>query len=369
MEYLPCFSNLHSSLGNVWQHLTDATRNKFSRLTGASANVPAVPCLAPTMSLSDPTTVYFTNTLFNAPPIPASVPLPRLPDEPASPTAHFHPLPPSMWMTPDPPLSFIHRHSNHPEPAPVFDPHTAIARNHLFHLKTQWSTSLTAQKGRLMLGLNAQGPPGNGHGGSIAAILDDVIGTTGGTMLIQGHLQGLFRKEEVFKDLPGDGRRYISIALDNYLASDPATRAGFRFHPEAPLEHLQANRDKTIPYSAGEIAFILSFLGGRGHLAQVDGWSSPPVGLVAGFECKLKRRVPLLTRLVTRGRVTKIEGKRIHVTAQIFGKKNTRLTALEPDESGDWDGEWDVLLAEGKGTLAIMYGVDLKTGKPIKAKM
>lgn len=319
----------------------------------------------------DPTSTIFTNTLFNSQPITPDAPLPAIPPAPtglpfgfSTLKPHFGPLPAALYTTPNPPLSFVHRPVGAPFPDSIWDPASAIRRGDLFHLKQQWSTELHSQHGRVMFGMNAQGPPGNAHGGSIAAICDDIVGTTGGLCLLQMHLEDVFRKLPAFKDVPPDNKKYISLALDRYYSLSDKERAAIKLHPRITLEELEKRRDKLIPYSPEEIAFIMPAISNTLRvMPTAPGSSSPPAGLVAEISCRLKRRVPLLTRLAVRGRATKVEGKRIHVVAEIWGKKSTRMSALEPDESGGWEGEWDVLLAEGQGTLAVMYGYDLVSGK------
>ncbi len=216
--------------------------------------------------------------------------------------------------------------------------------------------------------------PGNGHGGSLAAVCDDIVGTTGGVCLLQLHLEGAFQKEPAFKSLPPDTQKYISLALDTYYKLPPEEQAEIRLHPDLTLAKLEAARDKLLPYSIPEITFILPLATRFRGTPAPKGSTTSPTGLVAEISCRLKRRVPLLTRLAIRGRVTGLEngGKRIRVVAEIWGKKNTRISALEPDESGGWEGEWDVLLAEGKGTLAVIYGSNLfqmMSKKPGEAKI
>jgi hypothetical protein len=192
-------------------------------------------------------------------------------------------------------------------------------------------------------------------------VCDDIVGTTGGICLLQLHLEGVFQKQPAFQSLPPDTQKYISLALDTYYKLPPDEKAEIRLHPDLTLASLESSRDKLLPYSLPEITFILPLATLFRGSSKPAGSTTPPTGLVAEISCRLKRRVPLLTRLAIRGRVTGLEngGKRIRVVAEIFGKKTTRISALEEDESGGWEGEWDVLLAEGKGTLAVIYGSNL----------
>lgn len=244
----------------------------------------------------------------------------------------------------------------------MWDGAKAIADGDTFHTKYQWSTEAKCMAGRLMLGIAAQGPPGSGHGGSIAAVLDDLIGVTGVMCALQLHLQGVFQSQEPFAGkVAPDAHKYISMALDVYYEKTAEEKAQFRLHPDLTFEQLERNRDKLLPYSAAEAAFIFAALAeGLRQMPDIPGSSFPPTGLVGEITCRLKKRVPLLTRLAVRARMTKLEGKRVHVIAEIYGKKTTRVTALDPDDSGGWEGDFDVLLAEGKGTLTVMYGTNLK---------
>lgn len=147
------------------------------------------------------------------------------------------------------------------------------------------------------------------------------------------------------------------MALNRYAGMTDLERSQIVLPPGLTLATLEANREKVLPYTNSEIAFIVPVLG------SVARSSGAPGILVGSLNIQLKRRVPLLSRLAVRARVTSLDGKRIGVTAEIFGKKTTRLTALEKDESGGWEGEWDVLLARGTGTCIVMYDMGLIIGK------
>jgi hypothetical protein len=151
------------------------------------------------------------------------------------------------------------------------------------------------------------------------------------------------------------------MALDRYQSFSAEEKKIFRLHPGVTIEELEGKRDKLLPYSAAEVGFVFSALEERiRNVPELPDSSYPPTGLVADLSIKIKKRVPLLTRLMTRGRVVRQEGKRIFVEAQIFGKKTTRISAADPDMDGEWnDGKWDVVFAEAKGSLVVLYGTDL----------
>ncbi|KAI9032385.1 hypothetical protein DFJ74DRAFT_654283 [Hyaloraphidium curvatum] len=309
----------------------------------------------------DPTLIYFTNTLFDSAPVSVGEPFPSLPDPPdqkVPPRPHFFPLPITLSMSPRPPINLVHQHVGWALPEKwEWNPRMAILRGDPFHLRYDYGSEVLWQRGRLMLGMNAQGPPGNGHGGSIAAVLDDMVGNFGANAAMQLHMEGKIQSMPEFAHIPPDTHTYIARALDRYDALPEAERARIPIHPDLTIDGLRTLRDKRLPYTPAEISFIVPVLatsmrrGGTGR----DGSSAPPSILVSEISCKLKRRIPLLTRLAVRARLAGVEGKRIRVVAEIWGKKNTRISALEEDVSGGWEGHWDVLLAEGKGTCVILY--------------
>lgn len=328
----------------------------------------------------------FVETISGSAPVPPSAPLPRLPppndgaliarqitgtfkkneesrDSSSEKSDFFASPPPQLFFVPDPSISFVHRPPGVPLGSdPTWDGSTAISRGDPFHLKYFWNAESLTQIGRLMLGAGVQGPPGSSHGGGVAAVLDDIIGTTGMMCALQLHLQGVYQGKPPFVGtvLP-DLHNYIDDALNKYRLMSPAERKAFRLHPDLSISDLETKRDKLLPYTAAESSFILTCLAGDlRHMPVIANSSFPPTGLVSELTCRLKKRVPLLTRLVTRGRMTKLDGKRVEVVAEVWGKKTTRISSMQPDESGEWEGEWDVLLAEGKGTLVVIYGVDLK---------
>lgn len=112
----------------------------------------------------DPTTVYFTNTLFGTAPVPPHSPFPSLPapaDKPSGNLSaqydnpHFFALPFTLSMTPHPPLNLINQHFGWATPKTMaWDPHTAILRGDPFHMRCEYSCDAICQRGRLMLGMN-----------------------------------------------------------------------------------------------------------------------------------------------------------------------------------------------------------------------
>lgn len=183
-----------------------------------------------------------------------------------------------------------------------------------------------------------------------------MVGNAGAQAALQMHLEGLLQSDPLFASRPTDETPYIARALESYDKMTESERSQVFLHPSLTIDDLRSRREKRLPYTKPEVAFLISALG-----SKVRGHGAPSI-LVGEISCKLKRRVPLLTRLAVRARVVSREGKRIHLVAEIWGKKSTRLTALEPDVSGEWEGSWDVLLAEGKGVCVILY--DLGFLKP-----
>jgi hypothetical protein len=190
--------------------------------------------------------------------------------------------------------------------------------------------------------------------------LDDLVGNSGAQAALQMHLEGSLKTDPLYANRRKDENRYLARALDKYEQMTEFERQQIPLHPSLTIPDLQARRDTTLPYTPAELSFIIPVLASSLRTMR----AGPPSILVSEISCRLKRRVPLLTRLAVRARITGREGKRIYVTAEIWGKSTTRMSALEPDTSGGWEGQWNVLLAEGKGVCVILYGADwAKSGK------
>lgn len=219
-----------------------------------------------------------------------------------------------------------------------------------------------------MFGASAQGPSGNAHGGAIAAILDDLIGVTGVLSNFTGHLTGSLQKRlKVNEDL----HEYIDLGLKKYEKFSEEEKRNLRLPKDISMDYLIGHRHKRLPYTPSEVAFIFATLGPDIRtLPLIEGSERPPEGLVSQLSITLKARAPLLSRLVTRAYVVSMKGNKVTVRAEIWAKKNSRFTALEEDSSGGFEGEWDVLLAEGEGKVAALYHMDITKGaKGVKPRI
>jgi hypothetical protein len=81
--------------------------------------------------MTDPTSFFFTNTIFNSPPLPRDALLPSMPSPDASAVSKdpfYLALPAANYTTTYPPLSFVHRRHKAPEPTRIWDGSSGTAK-------------------------------------------------------------------------------------------------------------------------------------------------------------------------------------------------------------------------------------------------
>lgn len=237
--------------------------------------------------------------------------------------------------------------------------HPYMALNDIIYMKYAWIPSQNVMVGRLIYGELAQGPPGSCHGGTLFAVMDDMVGVTGVVYGMQISLDAVVKEEELtwrageeklFQQ--GKTHRFLDWALDALESSDQqgANIASDLGYSDKDLESLKASRGKMPPYTADEARFILGLVG-----EKVRASPGVPSCLVSGMSGKLRKRTPLLTDLIVVSKVVERKGRRAKIQVQILSNGG-RETAWEPEVFG---GDYGTVHAEAEGEAVILWARDV----------
>lgn len=308
----------------------------------------------------------FPTTLESRAPVPWTDPLPPikttlLPSTPSpsdlaplQPTTFDSACPhPERAVAPLKRLQFAHLGALERNESTVFNPSAVLNGDHIY-AKYAWIPTSSALIARAIFGERAQGPPGSCHGGSLFALLDDLIGVAGMMFGMGTTLDcSIARSELTFR--PGEERGFEMAGQRNYLAmaldaldEDPAGAAMFSAEE---IRGFREKREKRAPYSPEESRFILSVFGGT--MRSLPG---VPTTLVAGLSGKLKKRTPLLTELIAVARIVERRGRRVTIKAQILGTGD-RESAWEPEVAVDGK-TYGTVHAEAEGEAVILWARD-----------
>ncbi|KAI9020559.1 hypothetical protein DFJ74DRAFT_707604 [Hyaloraphidium curvatum] len=250
-------------------------------------------------------------------------------------------------------VSFLHGGEFRRNEGTEFDPRAVLDGDAIY---VKYAFARDTMIGRAIFGENAQGPPGSCHGGSVFALLDDMIGVCGMLYAIQVTLEASVdpndikpwktNEEAVFET--GRSHDFLSMALAEHDRDPGRLKLNGFVVSEEELAAFRARGASKPPYTPRESAFIMASLGHR--IRQFRGVPSNLVGNLSG---KLRRRTPLLTPLLVVAKAVERKGRRVKIRAQVLSTGG-RTTAWDPEDQPG--GAFNTVQAEAEGETVVISG-------------